>query len=108
MRLTNRFPLCGRGDINTYAVFAEHGRSIVSDHGRLGIILPTGIATDSTTQHFFKDVVLRESLASLYDFENSRPLFGGVHRSFKFCLLTLVGSGSRVERAEFARRCDCG
>jgi hypothetical protein len=102
MRLSGRFPLCGRGDINTYAVFAEHDRSIVGEKGRLGVILPTGIATDATTQHFFKDLVLRRSLASLYDFENSRPLFDGVHRSFKFCLLTLAGPASPVERAKFA------
>ncbi len=39
---------------------------------------------------------------SLYDFENSRPLFGGVHRSFKFCLLTIAGRSERIPQAEFA------
>jgi hypothetical protein len=31
------------------------------------------------------------ALASLYDFENRNAIFPGVHRSYKFCLLTLTG-----------------
>ncbi|MGI8631828.1 MAG: Eco57I restriction-modification methylase domain-containing protein [Solirubrobacterales bacterium] len=99
---SDRFPLCGRGRINTYAVFAETDRALLGDHGRLGVILPTGIATDATTQHFFKDLVVCWNLASLYDFENAKPLFEGVHRSFKFCLLTLSGRASPVDAATFA------
>ena len=34
----------------------------------------------------------RARLASLYDFENRRGIFPGVHRSYKFCLLTLTGA----------------
>ena len=71
-------------DINTCAVFAETDRNLVGSKGRLGVILPTGIATDATTRYFFKDLVEHGSIASLYaDFENSRPLFEGVHRSFR-------------------------
>jgi hypothetical protein len=102
LRLSGRYPLCGRGDINTYAVFAETDRMLLGPLGRLGVILPTGIATDATTQHFFRDVATTSSLASLYDFENAQPLFDGVHRSFKFCLLTLTGRRWRESAAEFA------
>ena len=102
IRNGGRYPLCGRGDINTYAVFAEHFRTLMSPRGRLGIIVPTGIATDATTQYFFRDVVEKGSLASLYDFENSKPLFEGVHRSFKFSLLTLSGADAPVEVASFS------
>ena len=102
IRNSGRYPLAGRGDINTYAVFAEHDRNLLSGTGRLGVILPTGIATDATTQYFFKDLVTKRSLVSLYDFENALPLFEGVHRSFKFCLLTLSGVASPVTSASFA------
>lgn len=102
LRNSARYPLTGRGDINTYAVFAETDRNLVGSKGRLGVILPTGIATDATTQYFFKDLVEHGSIASLYDFENSRPLFEGVHRSFKFCLLTLTGRNTREPQADFA------
>ncbi|HLA80248.1 MAG TPA: N-6 DNA methylase, partial [Thermoleophilia bacterium] len=101
VRNTERFPLCGRGDINTYAVFAELKRSLLSVEGRVGCIVPSGIATDDTTRFFFQDATDRRALVSLYDFENRRGLFPGVHRSYKFCLLTLTGPGRPVEVADF-------
>ncbi|MGC5031093.1 Eco57I restriction-modification methylase domain-containing protein [Micromonospora sp. DT229] len=96
------FPLCGRGRIKTDPVFAEQGRKLADPNGRMGMILPTGIATDATTQFFFKDLVLNGSIAALYDFENALPLFPGVHRSFKFSILSLVGRAFREPAAKFA------
>jgi hypothetical protein len=102
IRNSGRNPLAGRGDINTYAVFAETDRALLAGTGRLGVILPTGIATDATTQYFFKDLVKSRALVALYDFENALPLFEGVHRSFKFCLLTLNGRDEPIDAAWFA------
>ena len=89
---SRRYPLTGKGDVNTYAIFAELARNSINRVGRCGIIVPTGIATDDSTSEFFSDLVAERSLANLYDFENSKPIFPGVHRSYKFCLLTLAGS----------------
>ena len=102
LRTSGRYPLAGRGDVNTYAVFAELFRSLTGPRGQAGIIVPTGIATDATTQYFFKDLVETRSLAALFDFENASPLFEGVHRSFKFCLLTMSGRSRPNEAATFA------
>jgi hypothetical protein len=101
-RSSGRFPFCGRGRINTYALFAETDRTLLAPTGRAGVVLPTGIATDATTQYFFRDVVERRSLAALYDFENGKPLFKGVHRSFKFCTLVLTGLDLPEPAADFA------
>ena len=102
MRNTGRYPLCGRGDINLYAVFAEAMRTVLNDRGRAGCVLPTGIATDDTTKRFFQDVVKTRALASLFDFENKGIFFPDVHRNYKFCLFT-AGRGLRpaADRAEF-------
>lgn len=102
MRTTGRFPLNGRGDVNTYAVFAELFRSLTGPHGRSGVIVPTGIATDATTQYFFKDLVETSTIAALYDFENRAPLFQDVDSRFKFCLLTMAGRLTKEEAASFA------
>ena len=67
LRTSGRYPLCGRGDVNTYAVFAELMRSLIGRRGRVGCIVPTGIATDATTQFFFRDLVETRSLASLFE-----------------------------------------
>ena len=102
MRSTGRYPLCGRGDINLYAVLAKAMRTLLNDRGRTGCVLPTGIATDDTTKRFFQDVVRTRALASLFDFENRGIFFPDVHRNYKFCLFT-AGRGLRptAERAEF-------
>ena len=91
VRESGRFPLCGRGDVNTYSIFAELDRNLANDRGGTGIIVPSGIATDDTTKFFFRDLIESRSLASLYDFENREGIFPGVHRSFKFCLITMAG-----------------
>ncbi|MEV0428494.1 DNA methyltransferase [Micromonospora sp. NPDC050495] len=96
------FPLCGRGRIKTDPVFAEQGRKLTDPYGRMGMILPTGIATDATTQFFFKDLVVNGSIAALYDFENAAPLFPGVHRSFKFSIVSLTGRALHEPAAKFA------
>ena len=57
--------------------------------GRVGVIVPSGIATDYYTQDYFNALVDNRELVSLYDFENREGFFHGVHRSYKFCLLTL-------------------
>ncbi len=93
VRNSGCFPLCGRGDVNTYTVFTELNRSLINPGGRVGCIVPSGIATDDTTKYFFQDLIARRSLVSLYDFENRDAIFIGVHRSYKFCLLTLTGAG---------------
>lgn len=102
MRSSGRYPLCGRGDINVYTVFAEGMRTLLNDRGRVGCVLPTGIATDDTTKFFFQDVVEKKSLASLFDFENKLLLFASVAPVMKFCLFT-GGRGLRptAETAEF-------
>jgi hypothetical protein len=91
---SGRYPLCGRGSINLYAVFAEATRSLLREYGRSSCIIPTGIATDDSTKGFFRDIVESGYLVSLFDFEN-KGLFKAVHNSYKFCVLT---GGLRPER----------
>lgn len=102
LRASGRYPLTAHGDVNAYAVFAEAGRGLTGPHGRLGLIVPTGIATDLGPQPFFRDLVDQGALASLLDFGNGGLLFPDVHRSYRFSLLTLTGRDTREPHAEFA------
>lgn len=102
VRGSDRFPLTGRGDINTYSIFAETARRICSPTGRVGMIVPSGVATDDTTKVFFADLVNSRSLVSLYDFENRERVFPGIDSRIKFCLLTLTGPERPSSQAEFA------
>jgi hypothetical protein len=92
-----RYPLTGVGDVNTYALFAETISQVTNPTGRAGFIVPTGIATDDSTKAYFGHITQNNRLVSLYDLENREAVFPSVHRSYKFCLLTLGQAG----RAEF-------
>ena len=91
LRNSGVYPLCGRGDINLYAVFAEKVRQSLSPAGRMGCVLPTGIATDDTTKTFFDDLITTATLVSLYDFSNKEGLFAAVKKHQQFCLTTIKG-----------------
>lgn len=102
LRDTGRFPLCGRGDVNTYAVFSELNRTSINKNGYFGCIVPAGLATDSTTQHFFKSLVDTSTLTSFYSFENTKEIFRGVDRNQTFALLTVGGSAHPNPEPRFA------
>lgn len=92
-----RFALTGRGDVNTYALFAELFANLAT--ARAGVIVPTGIATDATTAPFFAHLVKARRMARLVDFENRAGLFPAVDSRMKFVLLTL---GRHEPQAHFA------
>lgn len=96
-RESGRFPLTAVGKLNTYPLFAETILQIHARDGRAGFIVPTGIATDDSTKAYFGHITQSKQLVSLYDIENREAVFPSVHRSYKFCLLTLGAS----EQAEF-------
>jgi len=101
IRRCGRFPLAGKGDINTYAVFAELAKSIVAPNGRVGLLVPSGIATDNTTKDFFSKLTEAQSLIGLYDFENRKKIFPDVDGRYKFCVLLFGGAERRREEADF-------
>ena len=90
IRLSSRFVLSAKGKLNTYALFTENNRNVINSSGSAGIIVPTGIATDSSTSELFSNLVTTSSLRSLFDFDNKMKWFP-IHNSFKFCLLTISG-----------------
>ena len=99
---SGRFPKTSYGRLNSAPLFAELVLSLLSPRGRAGVVIPTGIATDAFNQYFFNHLIDRESLVSLYDFENREKVFPGIDSRIKFCLITLTGSDRPRSQAEFA------
>lgn len=93
LHTSDRYPLCGRGDVNLYAVFTETMRDLLNRTGYMGCIVLTGIATQDTTKSFFRDITKTKTLVSLFDFVNSKKIFQDVHSGMRFCLLTITGQG---------------
>ncbi|WP_063839385.1 Eco57I restriction-modification methylase domain-containing protein [Streptomyces sp. NRRL S-4] len=104
LRDSGIFPLTGKGDVNTYAVFAEKSRMLVGPEGMAGLVLPTGIATDKTTSGFFSDLVERRQLHTVLDLENEEKLFADVHNQYRFCLFTFGGPARAFEHVRLAFR----
>jgi hypothetical protein len=86
---SGRYPLTGRGDINTYSIFSELIAKSVNDQGRAGFIVKTGIATDDTNKYYFSYLIESCILESLFDFENRRKIFEDVDSREKFSLITI-------------------
>jgi len=97
-----RYPLTGVGDVNTYALFSETIRQILSPNGRAGFIVPSGLATDNSTKAFFGDLIDKKSLHSFFEFENEGFFSGaGQGHMLRFALTTVVGSAQAVSEARF-------
>ena len=62
--------------------------------GVVGLLVPSGIASDKTSADFFKAVATEGRLRALYDFENKKVFFPDVHASFKFCVFVAGRSPS--------------
>jgi len=99
---SGRFPLTSYGRLNTYSLFTETARFLISPSGLSGVIVPTGIATDSFNQHFFREIVEHQKLVTVYDFENRKKLFPAVDSRVKFTILTLAGRAIDAEKIKFA------
>ena len=102
-RQSGRYPLCGKGDVNTYALFAEHNWSVLAPRGGAGFIVPGGIVTDDTTKGYFQALLDRNALASVHHFENESLVFKGLHHAYRFVLLTIRES-RQADLVFYARR----
>ena len=89
VRQSRRYPLCGKGDVNTYALFAEHNWRVLASRGCAGFIVPSGIVTDDTTKEYFQALLDRRALGSVHHFENESFVFKGLHHAYRFVLLTI-------------------
>ena len=95
------YPLLGRGDINLYSLFVERAMTLVKPDGVIGLLTPSGIASDKTAAPFFRAVATEGRLRALYDFENKKVFFPHVHASFKFCAF-VAGRSPRAQPAKCA------
>ena len=91
------YPLLSGGDLNLYSLFVERSMTLVKPDGMVGLLVPSGIASDKTAARFFKGVATEGRLKALYDFENKKVFFPDVHASFKFCVF--VASPSSIGTA---------
>ena len=91
----------GRGHINRYQVFLERAAGLAKRGGRLGLVLPSGFATDHTSSA--APPTPHGSLRDRYarGFDNRKRIFP-IHRSVRFVIFTATtGSPTRRIRCRF-------
>ncbi len=102
MHASGRYELTARGRLNSAPLFAELATGLASSRGRSGVVVPTGVATDSFTQAFFAELVSARRLVSVFDFENRRGLFPGVDSRYRFSILVTAAPGQGPLEPMFA------
>ncbi|MDE0444344.1 MAG: N-6 DNA methylase [Gammaproteobacteria bacterium] len=101
VRHSGRYPLCGKGDVNTYALFSEHNYRVLRACGRAGFIVPSGVATDTTTKDYFQEIMKSRALQSMWEFENEGFFTAGKGHMLRFFLTTLSGVNEPAVKADF-------
>lgn len=100
------YPLLSGGDTNLNSLFVERAARIVAPAGVVGLLIPSGIATETTSQVFFSRLIEQRAASCCLDFFNKRasgPLFfADVYYRFKFSVLVFSGSGRQFEACRFA------
>ncbi|MGZ8244476.1 MAG: Eco57I restriction-modification methylase domain-containing protein [Methylomagnum sp.] len=85
------------GKINLYLLFVEQCYNLLRDGGECGIVIPSGIYTDLGAKGL-RDMLFGETqVTGLFCFENNREIFEGVHRSFKFVVMTFEKGGQTAK-----------
>ena len=86
--------------INLYLLFVERCFYLLRPGGHCGIVIPSGIYTDLGTKGLRELLFEQTQIEGLFCFENRKEIFEGVHRSFKFVVLTFEKSAvPRLQQA---------
>ena len=84
------------GHCNRYQLFVERAIALMRAGGRLGLVLPSGLATDHGSAPLRAWLFSRCSVEGLVGFDNRQAVFP-VHRSLRFLLLTAASGGPTTE-----------
>jgi hypothetical protein len=93
----------GGGHGNRYQLFVERALQLTRAQGRIGLVLPSGFATDTGSGPLRRAVLEESAVDRIIGFDNRRAIFP-IHRDVKFLLLTAT-AGERTEHVSgaFAR-----
>ncbi|MFZ2122394.1 MAG: DNA methyltransferase [Rhodoferax sp.] len=87
-------------DLNLYKLFTERAFALLRPGGHCGIVIPSSIYTDLGAKGLRDLLFEKTQIEGLFCFENRKEIFEGVHRSFKFIVLTFEKSNTlRLQQA---------
>ena len=108
------YPLLSSGDMNLYSLFVERAMALAKPNGTVGLLVPSGIASDKIAARFFRSVATEGRLKAFFDFENRRTngrkrrkrdeaslFFPDVDSRFKFCVF-VASPSPLADAAQYA------
>ena len=85
-----------RAHANRYQLFVERSLQVLRPGGRLGLVLPSGIVSDTGSAALRRHLFGRACVDSITGMDNRGSIFP-IHRSVRFALVT-ASAGARTER----------
>lgn len=99
------YPLLSGGDTNLNSLFIERAHALIKPGGIVGLLVPSGIASDQSSAGFFRKMTEERRLASIVDFFNKRTdgtlFFPDVYYRFKFCAYVAGGADRHFDKISF-------
>jgi hypothetical protein len=92
----------GGSDFNTYKLFLEQARALLRNdgrHGRLGLLVPSGIYTDKATGDLRTLFLQHSNWTHLYALQNERFVFGDIDHRFKVAIVIAEKGGTTDQLA---------
>jgi hypothetical protein len=101
IRESGLYPSCDRGHVNLYQPFLERGLSLTRKGGRVGLVLPWGLATDDGAARLRATLFSQCAVDTIVGLDNAEALFP-VHRGLRFmAVVASPGRPTTVARARF-------
>ena len=98
------YPSCAHGHVNQFQLFVERSLDLVRPGGRVGLIVPWGLASDHGCADLRRRLFDDCNTDRLIGFDNTSAIFP-IHRSIRFLLLsTTRGKATRRTRCRFGLR----
>ena len=89
------------GHLNRYQMFVERAYSLTRRGGRVGLVVPSGFATDHGSAPLRRHVLNQTNVDTITGFDNRKGIFP-IHRSVRFLICTsTVGAPTRRINCRF-------
>jgi hypothetical protein len=104
VRESGLYPSCGHGHLNLYQPFLERALSLAHAEGRVGMIVPWGLAGDDGAMALREKLLDRSRVHTIVGLDNAGAIFP-VHRGLRFLVVVASpGGATGVIRARFGVR----
>jgi hypothetical protein len=86
------------GHINRYQIFLERAITLTRPGGRIGLVLPSGFATDHTSALLRRELLTHTNVDTITGFDNRKAIFP-IHRSVRFLVCTATAGNNHRSRS---------